>query len=249
MNRNRKRLRLLFVVMVAGTSLVAAAGCAGLQRPGAPAAQPAPAELSDIVTALRQQIEETAGTLEGLQGRVAQLEEGISSFTAMSSVHALNRTAVVPEPPPGKVALKLSFQYLPEPLPDQAIQVYVPQPEVSNLWVMESLPKGEPVPRGEAVADNTVFLEPGEGRLIMLAFENPTAAEVGFLALPHQESPGQHQSDTWLTCFCLSFIYSAPAEGAWYRVIRVTVSPDMPAGTQISALWTILTDPAVFPEG
>jgi hypothetical protein len=162
-------------------------------------------------------------------------------------VHALDRTADIPDPPAGKVALRFSFRYVGDALPGDGVVVHEASPEVNSLWAMESLAKGQAVPAGDAFADQVLFLEPGEKRMVTLVFENPMTDDVGFIALPHQESPGELGPKTWLTCFCMAFVYEAPAEGVWYRVIEVATAPDTPAGSKIDAQWTILTDPAVFP--
>jgi hypothetical protein len=154
--------------------------------------------------------------------------------------HLADRTATIPEPPPGKVALRLSLAYTPEPLPGGALEFYEPSSDADSLWAMESLPKGEAL-------HDVVFLAPGEERMVTVAFRNPTAAEIGFMVMPHRESPVGLAPETWLTCFCMAHVYRAPAEGAWYRVLRIKVSPDMPPGSKVDALWTILTDPADFP--
>ncbi len=161
--------------------------------------------------------------------------------------HLADRTVTIPEPPPGKVALRLSLAYTPEPLPGAALEFYEPSAEVDSLWAMESLPKGEALPVGQRIVDDVVFLAPGEERMVTVAFRNPTAAEIGFMVMPHRESPVGLAPETWLTCFCMAHVYRAPAEGAWYRVLRIKVSPDMPPGSKVDALWTILTDPADFP--
>ncbi len=90
-----------------------------------------------------------------------------------------DRTADIPEPPPGKVALRLSLAYTPEPLPGAGIEFYEASPEVDSLWAMESLPKGESLPVGARISDGVVFLAPGEERMVTIAFRNPTSAEVG----------------------------------------------------------------------
>lgn len=198
---------------------------------------------------LAQEVESVAGAVQGMEDRITQLEGEVQGFRAAAEVHALSRTAPIPEPPEGKVAVRLSFHYQPQPLAGDGILAHQPTPEVSTLWAMDSLPKGQPVPAGEPIADRTLFLAPGEEATVTLVYRNPSSQDVGFLVLPHQESPGSQAPNVWPTCMCMSFVYTAPAEGAWYRVIRLTASPDMPAGSKVDILWTVLTDPSVFPEG
>jgi|GEM_PF-1829509 len=165
---------------------------------------------------------------------------------SVPAAYVTDRTADIPEPPAGKIALRLSFDYLPTPLPGVGIEVFEPDPNVNSLWAMESLGKGQPLPVGKRLEDNVVFLEPGEELMVTVAYRNPTDSDILFLTLPHQETPGSFGPETWLTCFCLSFNYFVPAEGAWYRVIRLAVSPETPVGSRIDSLFTILTDQDVL---
>ncbi len=157
-----------------------------------------------------------------------------------------DRTTDMPDPPPDKVALRLSLAYEPKSLPGAGIAFYEPSPDVDSLWAQESLPKGEPVPVGQRITDNVLFLAPGEARMVTVVYRNPTSSEVGFMVMPHRESPASLAPQTWLTCLCMAFVYRTPPEGAWYRVVRVKVSPHMPPGSKVDAMWTVLTDPAGF---
>lgn len=172
----------------------------------------------------------------------------LGDFQATAGVHVLGRTADIPDPPPGMVALRFGFYYPSGALPGDGLVVYEASSEVNSLWAMESLAKGQPVPAGDVLADQVVFMEPGEKRTVTLVFRNPTTEDVGFIALPHQESPGELGPKTWLTCFCMAFVWEAPAEGAWYRVIEVATAPDTPVGSKIDATWMVETNSAVFPD-
>lgn len=204
-------------------------------------------ELTATIDTVHRQVDEAVAQLEGLHRRVVRAEKQIANFIAAAGLHALDRTADIPAPPAGKIALRLGFQYLPQPLPGQGILAYEPASEVRSLWAMESLATGQSVPRGGAIKASTLFLAPGESRMVTLAYENPTARDVGFVVLPHQESLGSLAPMVWPTCLCMSYVYRAPAQGAWYRVIRLTASPDMPPGSKVDLVWITLTDPAVFP--
>lgn len=242
MNRTRSHI----VATVFGVALAAVA-CAPAPSGETQAQLDAARDLSQSVADLQAQIQDTGGELAGFEGRITAAEDTITGFTDAVGVHALDHTAGIPEPPAGKVALRLSFQYLPAALPGDGILVYEPTPEVSSLWATESLAAGQEVPVGAAVDGRTLFMDPGESRTVTLAYQNPSADDVGFLVLPHQESPGSLGAYVWPTCLCMSFVYEAPAGGTWYRVIRIQVSPDIPAGSQIDSLWSVLTDSSVFP--
>ena len=157
-------------------------------------------------------------------------------------------TATIPNPPQGKVAMRLSHTYIQSPLPGTGITYYEMSPEADSLWAMESLPKGEELPVGEQIIDKTLFFSPGEKKGITIAYRNPTKKEVNFTFLPHREVPESMSQNSWLTCLCMSFVYKAPAEGAWYRVVQLKVSPDTPVGSKIDVIWPVLTDPAVLPK-
>ena len=242
-----KIIRIIPAALLAIILVVIAGACASGDNAETQQQLSIASELSTTLAQINGELGTTGGKLAGLQTRVSNTEGNITDFTATAAVHSLARTANITEPPAGKVALHFSFDYLPGSLPGDGLQVRTPSPEVNTLWAMESLPEGQSVPAGDLIKDNTIFLTPGESQMVTLVYQNPTAQDVGFLAMPHQESPGQLSAKTWLTCFCLAFIYEAPAEGAWYRVIRVAASPDMPPGSKVDALWTILTDPSVFP--
>lgn len=205
-------------------------------------------ELTANVEQLRGLVQETTGEVGGLEERVANAEQQLSGFEASADLPALERTVGIPDPPTGTVAFRLSFQYQPEPLPGDGIRAYEPTSEVNSLWAMESLSQGQSLPVGPAIEERTLFLEPGESRMVTLAYENPSSEKVGFLVLPHQESPDSLGPHVWPTCLCMSFVYEAPPAGSWYRVIRMTASPDIPPGSRVDVLWMVLTDPALFPK-
>jgi mono/diheme cytochrome c family protein len=202
-------------------------------------------ELPDIGESL-ELLQEMQGELQDYEMRLSDIEESLNTFVSSAEISVLDRSQDIPDPPEGQIALRLSFRYEPDSLPGNGIRVYQPLPEVSSLWAMEELSEGETIPVGDVIQDNIVFLEPGEMQTVTLVFDNPEAEDIGFMAMPHQDTPGALGPDTWLTCFCFAFIYQAPANGAWYRVINVGVSPGIPVGSKVDALWTILTDPAVF---
>jgi hypothetical protein len=157
-----------------------------------------------------------------------------------------NRTADIPEPPAGMVALRLSTAYAPDVLPGGGVEFHQTDPEVDSLWAMESLEAGEDIPAGAQIENGVLFLKPGELQMVTVVYRNPTDKTVQFVALPHQDSPSYLAQFAKLTCFCLSFVYEAPADGSWYRVIRVGINPDTPVGSKIDAVFTILTDPNDF---
>jgi cytochrome c oxidase subunit 2 len=111
---------------------------------------------------------------------------------------------------------------------------------------MQSLPKAEALPVGKIIEDGVLFLEPGEKRNITVAFRNPTSSEVSFMTQPYDVSPANGLPKTRLTCFCMSMVYKAPAEGSWYRVLGVGVADDASPGSKLDAMFTILTNPEWF---
>lgn len=208
----------------------------------------AAARLADTVGKLDSSLDHTAGELDALEGGLDSTETALEGFVSSGEAHAIDRTAGIPDPPDGQVAVRLSFAYLPEALPGAGVQAFEPVPEVSTVWAMESLDAGQDLPVGESVADQTIFLTPGESQTVTLAYENPTEGEVSFMAVPHQDSPGSLNGMIWPQCLCFSFAYTAPAGGSWYRVIELTASPDIAPGSKVDILWTLLTDETVFPS-
>ena len=171
-----------------------------------------------------------------------------SAHGHLLSQFVADRTGDIPDPPPGKVALRLSSTYLPKPLPGAGIETYESLPHLDRLWAMQSLPRGEPFPAGQRIKDDVIVLAPGEARKVTIVYRNPSSSVVGFVVLPHLDSAFGLASHVWLTCMCMSDVYEAPPGGVWYRVISVKVSPAIPPGSKVDSLHTVLTDPAVFPE-
>ncbi len=208
----------------------------------------AASELSVGIAQIQGVLAQTGGQLSELEAGIGAAEDEVTGFVAGAQTHALGRTAGIADPPDGQVALRLRFTYLPANLPGDGIQAYESTDEVNSLWAMESLPAGSALPVGDLISEGTLFFEPGEEKTLTLAYANPASEDVAFLVLPHQESPGSSGAYVWPTCLCMSFAYEAPADGAWYRVIKITMSPEAPPGSKIDSMWTVLTDPSVFPD-
>jgi hypothetical protein len=190
-------------------------------------------------------------TLLGAFALPVSASEDSASVTIVNDVPIVtnviaNRTGDIPEPPAGKIALRLSTAYAPNKLPGTGLEFRIPDPEVDSLWAMESLEAGEEIPAGELLEGGVIFLEPGETRMVTVVYDNPSDEMVSFVALPHQDSPSYLAYFAKLTCFCLSFVYEAPKGGSWYRVIMVGTNPATPAGSKIDAVFTILTNPDEF---
>lgn len=233
-----------------GVTVLLAAGvaCSGVSAEESQQQSASVAELSRSLDGVQQTIQETQDEVKDLDRRISGLEGSVTNFAKGAVTHVLDRTGGIPDPPSGKVALRLRFPAMPEPLPGEGIQAYETTPDVSTVWAMESLAKGQSLPVGSALKDSTLFLDPGESRTVAVAYKNPEPREVDFLVTPHQESPGNLAQHVWPQCLCFSFVYKAPAEGAWYRVIKVTAGPGIPPGSKVDVAWTVLTDPTVFPK-
>ena len=243
-----KKLWLVSVIVGVTALLMATTACGGGDSEETQRQIDTASGLSSNLDQLQQEIDEKANNITALEGRFHAAQSELSAFTASAAIHALDRTATIPDPPSGKAAFRLRFEGLPEPLPGRGIQVYETTSEVNTVWAMESLEKGQPLPVGLPIEDGILFMAPGESRTVTLAYENPTAEEVGFLVMPHQESPWSLANHFWPTCLCMSFTYKSPPEGSWYRVIRITAGPDMPPGSKVDSVWPVLTDPSVFPH-
>lgn len=154
---------------------------------------------------------------------------------------------VLPNPPPGQVALKLDWVFYPRPIPG-AILAYEPTGKANSLWASESLKKGQAVPVGKEYKGSIIFLEPGKKIFVTLVYRNPSNKPVNFYVVPHQVVPTSGAATVWLTCLCMSLIYGAPAGGTWYRTIGVGVAPETTPGTKWVAVHTVIADPAMFPK-
>lgn len=152
----------------------------------------------------------------------------------------------LPNPPSGKVTLKLNWVFHPRPIPG-AIRAYAPAGKAKQLWANESLKRGQAAPVGSEYRDSIIFVTPGERVLVTLVWRNPTNRDIRFYVVPHQVVPTAAAASVWLTCLCMSLLYGAPAGGAWYRTINVGVAPDIRPGTKFVAVHTVITDPAMFP--
>lgn len=153
----------------------------------------------------------------------------------------------LPDPPAGQVTLRLDWVFHPRPLPG-VIRAFEPAGRARQLWAMESLKRGQPVPVGKEFKGSVVFVTPGKRTLVTLVWRNPTNRDIRFYVVPHQVIPTSGASSVWLTCLCMSLLYGAPAGGAWYRTIDVGVAPDVKPGTKFVAVHTVITDPAMFPS-
>jgi hypothetical protein len=205
-------------------------------------------DLAEGVARLQTSLDHTSTEIEAVAVRADAASTAMGSFVASAEIHVIDRTAGIPDPPEGKVAVRMSAAYIPEALPGAGVQAYVPLAEVSAVWAMESLGSGVDVPVGSLIPDQTVFITPGETVAVTLAFVNTSEAQVRFMALPHQDSPGGLNAMIWPQCLCFSFPYEASGGGAWYRVIELTASPSIPVGSKVDILWTYLTDDSVFPK-
>lgn len=225
------------------------AACATPQTSGEIGKQlEAASELSKGIAQIQGVIAQTSVQLSDLEADIGAAEDQVAGFVAGAQTHALGRTVGISDPPDGQIALRLSFTYLPESVPGDGIQGYESTDAVNTLWAMESLPAGSALPVGDLIKESTLFFEPGEEKTVTPAYSNLTSEDIAFLVLPHQESPGSSGAYVWPQCLCMSFTYEAPADGSWNRVIKITVSPEAPPGSKIDSLWTVLTDPSVFPE-
>ena len=168
---------------------------------------------------------------------------GCGSGASKAELEAAQTTGI-PDPPPGAVALRLSFEYESKLQLGLGIRVHEPSPEIDTLWATESLPKGIALPVGPAIVDRTIFLKPGESRMVALAYRNPTGQDVHFLVLPHEDAPDSLAPHVELKCLCFPTYnevpYKVPAEGSWYKVIQVSMGSDMPAGSKIDSLYKVL---------
>lgn len=148
-----------------------------------------------------------------------------------------SRLQFLPSPPPGKVTMKFEFWWrngyaLPAP-----IRFFRPVGEANKVWAMESLERGQAVPKGEEYKDGIVFVTPGEFVLLEAVFENPLDKAIEFLVTAPIYDPIGGQRLTTLRCLCAAIPFGALPGGAWYRTMPVGVNKTVKAGTKIIVMW------------
>jgi len=148
-----------------------------------------------------------------------------------------SRLQFLPHPPPGKVTMKFEFWWrngyaLPGP-----IRFYQPVGEANRVWAMESLERGQQVPKGEEYKDGIVFVTPGKFVLLQAVFENPLGKPIEFLVTAPIYDPIGGQRLTTLRCLCAAIPFGAPAGGAWYRTMPVGVNRTVKPGTKVIVMW------------
>lgn len=148
-----------------------------------------------------------------------------------------SRLQFLPWPPPGKVTMKFEFWFrngygLPAP-----IRFHEPVGEANKFWAMESLERGQPVPKGKEYVDGIVFVEPGELILIEAVFENPLDKPIEFLVAAPIYDPVGGQRLTQLRCLCVAIPFGTPPGGAWYRTMAVGVHSKVKPGTRVIVMW------------
>jgi hypothetical protein len=181
--------------------------------------------------------------------KAAELSE-LTVTASTLGVALAQQAGEIPDPPEGKVAIRLNFRYFPDPLPGKALTLWTPKEEAAGLWNECHCEKGVPLPKDQPIPNRTVFLTPGEreGVLVMLVFENPVPKRLEWLALIPRSEPSnpETRAQIWPTCFCVAVPHWVPPEGGWFRVIRLRAGPKLEPGIKVDLTWTVLTDPSDF---
>lgn len=207
-------------------------------RPSRGLAATAASALILTACATTEKVERLAASVEEKAGALAQSPARQAAFISVADL---------PEPPEGQITVQLRIRYHGDSLPGGGIRFFEPVPETDGLFAMESLPAGQPVPKGELLEDGILFVTPGDRAKIELVFENPSDDVVAFEALPWFTEPESVHLALTAQCFCVAVPFSAPPGGSLYRTIYIDFGPDIPAGTKMVVTWTVVSDPTQWP--
>lgn len=177
-----------------------------------------------------QGVAEAGQALDDVAGRLAAVEVEASRLTASDA-------AFLPDPPEGQITLQIRFTNA----TDGTIGVYAPTEATGRLFAMESIPAGQPIPRGEAIKEGIVFAEPGELVPVELVYENPTDQDITFMSIAPTIDPAVAHPFAYARCFCAAIPFTAPAGGGWYRTIAVGAAPQVPPGAKVVVTWPVET--------
>lgn len=152
---------------------------------------------------------------------------------------ASSRTMFLPEPPPGKVTVQLLATSVGDKIPGE-FRFHFAAPEMKELFLTVSEPKGKTVLRGPLVEDGIAFVEPGKLYTVQVVYENPTDREVRFLVNAPMVDPSAALPYARARCWCAAIPFLTPANGTFSRTIQVGVGPETPPGAKAIVEWPIV---------
>lgn len=127
---------------------------------------------------------------------------------------------------PAPTEVKLAWEY--EGMPP-GLRVLEAVPATPELWTTEVADSRERIPAGRELPGGVVRLKPGEERTLVLVYHNTGKTPLRFFAAPHAAKPAAASLGLEFECLCLNHVYSVGPGRWWWRVVRLSLSPEMGA--------------------
>lgn len=195
-------------------------------------------ELSAQVDRVEGQVSTLAESADGLDARVSGLEASAQALRFDASRVGPSRAQYLPNPPDGQVTVQFLALDVNDALPGEF--TFHLAPEGASLFETESVAKDAEVEVGPQIADGIAFVEPGKFYLLQVVYRNPEKREVKFLVPGGVLDPQAALPFVRNRCWCAAVPFSAPAEGAFSRMIEVGVGPDTPPGAKAIVVWPVV---------
>ncbi len=196
-------------------------------------------ELAANVQHVKEQVLTLSKATGQLEGRIRTMEGLSDRLLLDASRVGPSRAQFLPDPPSGMVTVQLLAEAVNDGVPGR-FRFYMAAPEAARLYMTESLPRGQPVPKGQELKDGVAFVKPGKFYTLQVVYENPTDQEVKFLVTGGIVDPQAALPFVRNRCWCAAIPFSAPAGGTFYRTIQVGVGPDTPAGAKAVVIWPVV---------
>ncbi len=152
---------------------------------------------------------------------------------------SFSRAKYLPMPPAGKVTVQLRGTAVDAAIPG-AFRFYLANKNSGGLFTTVSLKAGETIPKGQELTNGIAFVEPGKWYTLVVAYENPTDHDVNFYVTAPTVDPEAAFPFARALCWCAAVPFSAPAHGAFYRVIKVGVGVNTPPGARAIVDWPVV---------
>lgn len=195
--------------------------------------------------------------ISGLQTQVGNLNVEVGKLYNASIFQQIRALQGVPKPPAGMIAVQwtvgpierdtgLSFQvYSAAPTAKFWNTITLAPGQTCNYdWVIYATTgtKTNPICAnqllGQPLANNTLFIVPGQSALVVFVVKSTARVNQTFAAVPHTYTPDSYGGVALTTgvgeqCWCVAVQYPIAAGGTYIRVIGVSIDPSVPAGAQV----------------
>ncbi len=182
--------------------------------------------------------------LTGGPVEVAASEGGEGGFQTILRIdfgnNAASRAMFLPDPAPGKVTVQLLATSVGDKIPGE-FSFHFAAPEMKELFLTVSEPKGKTVLRGALMEDGIAFVEPGKFYTVQVVYKNPTDREVRFLVNAPMVDPSAALPYARARCWCAAIPFLVRANGTFSRTIQVGVGPETPPGAKAIVEWPVVS--------